>query len=225
MKKFILVPILFCLSASICFAQKRGAIIKPTKPPIKTAPVAEISAADWKILTDALQSENWEKSATLAAQYSKKLEADNDKKQLAQLRYLSLYALAGKILALSSANKTAEEEAAWKTLDEAVGGFIGKEFVLPPHQSLADCKKSVNYICAVQSDDRALRITDTNKAGTSIHSFDYILFDKEISVGDSAENKIFLGGNLKRAEFNQDLSKRWVMRLIFERGFVSLVAR
>jgi hypothetical protein len=33
-----------------------------------------------------------------------------------------------------------------------------------------------------------------------------------------------LGGTLKRAEFNQDLAKPWVMRLFFEKGFVSFAA-
>lgn len=224
MKKFILVAILSCLFFSICSAQKRRTPAGTIKSqPTETLAVAEISDAEWKILTAALQAEEWTKAAALAAQYLKRLTTDNDKKQLAQLRYFYLYGLAGEILAFSDAKLSIEEEAAWTELNEAVGNFTNKEFILPPHQFSSDCKKSVNYICAARDNDHALRITETNRSGTAIYSFDYILFDEKIVPGESSANKIFLGGNLRRAEFNQDLSKRWVMRLIFEKGFVNLV--
>jgi len=224
MKKIILFTILLCFLVPICFAQKRRTPVNTAKPqPIQTPTGTEIPDAEWKILTAALQSENWEKSALLASQYLQKIKIDNEKKQLAQLRYFYLYALAGKILTFASAKKTIEENAVWKELDDAVGEFIGKEFVLPPRRLLNDCKEVLNYICAVTGNERALRVTATNRAGTAIHSFDYVGFDEKILSGEFAERETFLGGKLKRVEFNQDMSKPWVMRLIFEKGFVSLV--
>ncbi len=226
MKKIILFSILLCLFVPICFSQKRQTPINTVKPqPIQKPIITEVSDSEWKILTAALQSENWEKSAILASQYLQKIKIDNEKKQLAQLRYFYLYALAGKILTFSSAKKTLEENAAWKELDLAVGKFIGKEFVLPPRRLLNDCKEVLNYICAVTGNDRALRVTATNKMGTAIHSFDYVGFDEKILSGEFAERETFLGGKLKTVEFNQDMSKPWVMRLIFEKGFVSLVVK
>ena len=226
MKKLILYTILLCLFVPICFAQKRQTPISPAKPqPVQTPTATTISDTEWNILTATLQTENWEKSAFLASQYLQKIKIDNEKKQLAQLRYFYLYALAGKILTFSSAKKTIEENAAWRELDEAVGKFIGKEFVLPPRRLLNDCKEVLNYICAVTGNDRALRVTATNKMGTAIHSFDYVGFDKKILSGEFAERETFLGGKLKTVEFNQDMSKPWVMRLIFEKGFVSLVVK
>jgi len=226
MKKIILYTILLCLFVPICFAQKRQTPINTAKPqPVQTPTATTISDTEWKILTAALQTENWEKSALLASQYLQKIKIDNEKKQLAQLRYFYLYALAGKILTFSSAKKTLEENAAWKELDKAVGSFIGKEFVLPPRRLLNDCKEVLNYICAVKDNDRALRVTATNRAGTAIHSFDYVGFNEKILSGEFAERETFLGGKLKTVEFNQDMSKPWVMRLIFEKGFVSLVVK
>ncbi|MDQ3063710.1 MAG: hypothetical protein M3R14_12760 [Acidobacteriota bacterium] len=226
MKKIILFSILLCLFVPICFSQKRQTPINTVKPqPIQKPIITEVSDSEWKILTAALQSENWEKSAILASQYLQKIKIDNEKKQLAQLRYFYLYALAGKILTFSSAKKIIEENAAWEELDKAVGSFIGKEFVLPPRRLLNDCKEVVNYICAVTGNDRALRVTATNKTGTAIHSFDYVGFDEKILSGEFAERETFLGGKLKTVEFNQDMSKPWVMRLIFEKGFVSLVVK
>lgn len=221
MKKFIFSAIFLSFSVSISLAQKNASPIKPEKPKIvQTTVVKEISDAEWKNLTDALTAEMWDKSALLASQYLQKIKVDNEKKQLAQLRYFYLYALAGKILSLSAANKKLEEDAAWQELDKASSEFTGKEFVLPPRRFLPECREVLNYICTVKNNERALRVTATNRAGTGIHSFDYILFDNKDAVKLSPDTNIFLGGTLKRVEFNQDLSKLWTMRLFFEKGFI-----
>jgi len=226
MKKFSFLTILLCLSVSLAYAQKSRTPVKLIKPQtIQTATAVEIPEAEWQNLTAALKAEMWEKSALLAAQYLQKIKIENDKKQLAQLRYFYLYALAGKILALSNANRTLAENAAWQELDKAVSAFAGKEFVLPPRRFLPECREVLNYICPVKDNERALRVTATNQAGTAIHSFDYVAFENVISINRFLDQEIFLGGKFKRAEFNQDMSKPWVMRLIFEKGFVNLVGK
>ena len=221
MKKFILIIFLFCSSASVGLSQKSQIPSKPrlSEPLI----VTEFSVAEWKTLSDAPRAEDWKTSASLAALYLQRLKIDNDKKQLAQLRYFHFYALAGKILAASSAKISVESDSLWKELDKAVGGFVGKEFVLPPRRLMLECKEVLNYICPVKDNERALRVTATNREGTLIHSFDYVLFDKKIALYEHQGKEIFLGGQFKRAEFNQDVSKPWVMRLIFEKGFVRVV--
>jgi len=226
MKKFILFTALICFSVSICFAQQGKTPVKTIAPkPIQTQTVTEFSEAEWKVLTGALRVEDWKTSALLAARYLEKLKIDNEKKQLAQLRYFYLYALAGKILDASASVKAPiETDSIWKELDTAVNNFIGKEFVLPPRRFLPVCKNVLNYICAVQDNERALRVTATNKGGTMIHSFDYVLFDAKVPLGELTGKEVFLGGRLKRVEFNQNMSKLWVMRLIFEKGFARAVA-
>lgn len=227
MKKFILLTILLCFSVPICFAQQRKTPVKTIEPkPVQMPTVTEFSETEWKSLTDALQAENWNISALLASRYLEKLKTDNEKKQLAQLRYFYLYALAGKILAASASVKVPiETDSMWKELDAAVGNFVGQEFVLPPRHSLPECKNVLNYICPVKNNDRALRVTATNKQGTMIHSFDYVMFDEKVSLGKFTGEEIFLGGRLKKIEFNQDLSKLWIMRLIFEKGFARVLLR
>jgi len=225
MKKFVLFTILLCYSASICIAQNRRTPVKTIEAKLtRTQTIAEFSEIEWKVLTDALQAEDWKTSAPLASRYLEKLKIDNEKKQLAQLRYFYLYALAGKILAASTSVKAPVEiNLMWNELDVAVSKFAGKEFVLPPRRFLPECKTVLNYICAVKDNNRLLRVTATNKAGTMIHSFDYVTFDEKISWGEFIDKEIFLGGKFKRAEFNQDMSKLWVMRLIFEKGFARVI--
>lgn len=241
MKKIYSAAFLLCSCAVLCAGQKSGAPAKP-KPtaaktaakitPAKTAPappvkpktsaiktISEISAADWKILTDALTAEDWNGAASVSARYIERLKTDNAGKQLARLRYFYLYALAGKILKSAAAN-SAETTALRNQLKESAAAFAGEEFVLPPRAFRADCRDVLNYVCPVAGDEKAFRTTATVKNGTDILSFDYVLFARKIDVAEFADNKTFLGGVLRRAEFNEDATKPWVMRLIFNRGFV-----
>ena len=220
MKTFVW--LMFLMAIPVCFGQKTPS------PTVEAAPSrnrsAVISAADWKTLTDAFAAEDWTRAANLAAEDLRKTPVDNDQKQLAQLRYLRLYALAGRVLAVSGARVPVDADALWKELDDAATAFVGQQLVLPPHSFLRDCEKRVNYICRVADDDLALRVTATNKEGTGIHSFDYFVFEPDAMPKKMPETEFFIGGTLKRIEYNQDSSKPWVMRLIFEKGFVSVAA-
>ncbi len=221
LKKSALSVIFLCVSVSICLAQTPAELSKPIQSPTNTG--SEISDNEWKILTDALWTEDWEKAAFFASLLLFRVKADNEKKQLAQLRYFYLYALAGKILGVSDAKKMAEKKATLEELEKAAGTFIGKEFLLPPRQFLSDCQQRINYICPVKDNEKALRVTATNKDATAIISFDYVLFDTKVDLKEFTAKDAFLGGTLKKVEFNNDMSKPWVMRLIFEKGFARVV--
>jgi hypothetical protein len=117
-----------------------------------------------------------------------------------------LYALAGKILA-PTIPKFRWKRIRLERVEIAVSSFAGKESFWPPRRFLPECKAVLNYICAVRNNDRLLRVTATNKEGVMIHSFDYVTFDEKISWGELIEKESFLGGKLKKAEFNQDMSK------------------
>jgi len=253
MKKLILSTGLICISATFGFGQKskttaaapvevkkntpKPKIVSldkskqnanqtksvPTKivAPVKTTAV--ISDVEWKTLTDSLIAEDWDKSAALGLQFTNRIKIDNEKKQLAQLRYLYVYALAGKLFKLSAVKNAAESTAIWEELKRAAARFTNKEFVLPPRQFLGDCRQVFNYICTVKADEKALRSVSTDKKGTEIHSFDYVRFDQKIGFREFKENKIFVGGTIRRVEFNEDLAKPWVMRLVFDKGFARVV--
>ena len=98
MKKFIFFAVLICLSAVGIFAQppRVPGKITPRNVPFKT--VTEISDAEWLTLATALEKEDWKQAVTLADRYLQTLKTENDKKQIAQLRYIYLFSLAGQIL-------------------------------------------------------------------------------------------------------------------------------
>lgn len=215
LKKSVLLVILFCLSSSGCLAQT----------PDQTSPSkdANVSDQEWKTLTDALFTEDWEKAAFFSSLLVDKIKTDDEKKQLARLRYFYLYSLAGKFLELSETKQTVKKDATLTELKKAAENFTGKEFLMPPRQYLSDCEGRVNYICAVKDNEKALRVTATNKDATAIISFDYVLFDTNIDLKQLSTIQAFLGGTLQKVEFNNDPSKPWIMRLIFEKGFVRAI--
>ncbi len=221
LRKSVLSVILFCLSVSGCLAQTPVATDKPAETPTNKG--LDISEKEWKILTDALLAEDWEKGAFFASLLVDRIKTDDEKKQLARLRYFYLYALAGKFLELSETKQTVKKEATLEELKKASQAFIGKEFLLPPRQFLSDCEGRVNFICPVKDNEKALRVTATTKNATAIVSFDYVLFDAKLDFNELNATQAFLGGTLKKIEFNEDLSKPWIMRLIFEKGFIRVV--
>jgi hypothetical protein len=214
--------ILILLFAANVFGQK--IITNPTQEETIFIPnVTVIPDKEWGVMINFLKTENWDRSAFYASGLMRRLKADNDKKQIAQLRYFYLFSLAGKILKFHDAGKTSEKEAVWAELDKAVNESIGKEFILPPREYRSSCNKNLNFICPVENNEKAFRTAATNKEATAIHSFDYVMFDKKIDLSQYADKQIFLGGTLKKVEFNDDLTEPWVMYLIFEKGFVRVV--
>jgi hypothetical protein len=214
MKKLIFLIVLFSLAASFAFGQKRAATAKPTAKNVsEPARAGEIAAADWLTMAEAMYRENWEKVSTLAAQNLQKLKTENAKKQLAQLRYIYLYSLAGKV---------SQGKMAFADFERIANTFVGQEFLLVSRQLLADCKTKVNYICAAKDNDRILRVTATNRSGTAIHLFEYVVLDERFDVRANSEKLAFLGGNLKKVESNLYKSDLKIARLIFDKGYVKV---
>lgn len=225
MKKLIFCAVLIGISAAGIFAQnpRIPAKITPRNVPFKT--VAEISADEWLTLATALEKEDWKQAATLAERYLQTLKTENDKKQIAQLRYIYLFSLAGQILAYNAQGNLAEGEKAWSELDRVMETFIGKDFIMPPRPFTTDCEKKLNVICQVKDTPNAFRTTATNQEGNAIHSFDYVMLDQPADIKEFNGKVTFLGGVLRRAEYNEDKTKPWVLRLFFNKGFLRVVVK
>jgi hypothetical protein len=225
MKSFIFIAVFTLISAAGIFAQppRVPAKVTPRNVPFKT--VTEISDADWLTLATALEKQDWKLSAALAAQHLQALKADNDKKQLAQLRYIYLYSLAGQILAANAQANATEAEKIWTEVDRVMETFINKEFVMPARPFSSDCEKKLNVICPVKDTPNAFRTTATNQEGNAIHSFDYVQFDQPVNIKEFTDKETFMGGVLRRAEYNEDKTKPWVLRLFFNKGFLRVVVK
>ena len=224
MKKVVLLVILFCLSTIVCFSQKsKTSVASNAAKPMQAQPIKEIPDADWGNLINAVQSENWGKSALLASGYLTKIRNENNKKQIARLRYILLYALAGKIVEASFANKKPEEAKTRIELEKAANGFLEKEFFMPSREVSEDCQSKLNYVCRSKQQENVLRVTATNKTGTAIYSFEYVRLKENFSLLKNVGKQVILNGILNKIEFNPNKSNVWIMRLFFENGAVNPV--
>ncbi len=218
--------VLILLLATGAFAQNDKLVLQENVPNIPAAnnENGEISAEDWNKLESSLQLEDWTKTSILADEYLKKLVTETKDRKMARLRYIYLYALAGKVIAYSFSGDRDQELFARNRLDEAAKNFVGKEFIFPVRKILADCKGVVNYVCESKDNAGYLRIAATNSAGTSILFTEYIEMRRVIlDVKNHNKADVVLGGRLSGVRLNPKRSNLLVMTLQFEDGFVEKI--
>ena len=225
MRSFIIFLSLFCFLTSSVFAQTSEIPIKKENPleagKDKFA-VKQISKEDWRIMEDALLADNWAKSARLAKNYLEKLKFETSDKQIARLRYIYLYSLAGKVLSYSFAERNTEEEKAREELKRVSNELIGERFMFPTRRILTECTDVLNYICPAKNKPGFLYVIAANQTGTvASPSIEY--FDMGLNFDIEKHNKkvAVLTGVLDRVEFNPKKTNVWIMRLYFEDGFVA----
>lgn len=211
----------FLLTFSIlCFKPSFGQVIAPPggavpPKPVDSSPLkTELDPKEWGNIVKALDDEDWAWSSTLIRSSMTKLAADNEKKQLAQLRYFLLYSLAGK----ASKNPLAYTE-----LEKALSELTDKEFLFPARQVRLDCARSVNQICPVKSTELAVRMTATNKSLTLIHAFEYVELPNAFNIRANNGRKAYISACLKKAELNPKKQDSWIMRLYFNGGEINLM--
>lgn len=210
--------VLALLSSQAVPAQTNNSKRKRSLP----AAVGSISDKDWGLLAGALSREEWGAAERLTQEFLSRLKSENDMKQMAQLRYLRLYSLAGKLNALISGRNDAAAPAARETLKIEAARFADADVVMPARELSVSCRGKVNFICPVKENPKALRITATNKDGDAILSFDYVLFDEAVKLSEFEGRKVFVGGRFDRIELNDDPAKPWVMRLFLKNGFARI---
>lgn len=215
MKKFAFLFFLLTLAIAPLTAQKRRAAA-PKKivaaPPASVTAVAEISAAEWDALTETLDKEEWTQAAALSSAAIGKLKGENEKQQLARLRYLHIYALTGKI---------ARGNASYAELEKILPNFVGREFVMPNRTILADCSQKVNYICPVKDDNQILRVTAADKAAI-IHLFEYVKLSENFDAAQNSGKPATLSAILESYETYTGKPNTKIIRLIFAAGLVGL---
>jgi hypothetical protein len=224
MKLFCLLFIL--ISAFSVFAQTNKLVLEENIPNILAEKIrkVDISAEDWTKLESALALEDWTKTSVLAEEYLKQLDTETKDGKRARLRYIYLYALAGKVISYSFSGDRDMEISARNRLDEAAKAFVGEEFIFPVRKILGNCKGVVNYVCDSSDNAGYLRIAATNLSGTSILFTEYIEMRRvKLDVKRFDKADVVLGGRLKGVRLNPKRSNLLVMTLQFEDGFVDKI--
>lgn len=224
-KSFLFILFISLMSYSITAQTRKVAANPAPKKPVSAAKISapsansaaltELPAEEWDAIVKSIEAENWNKSSVLALAALKKLKNDNEKKQMARLRYFYIYSLAGKI-----AQKTMPPS----ELERISQAFIGQDFLMPSRQVLADCTGKVNYVCTVKADEKSLRVTATSKSAT-IHSFEYVKLSEKFDTSGNDGKEVFLGGKLQKLEIGAYKNGIKIVKLYFEDGFADVVIK
>jgi len=201
MKRIILVTLFSCVIHLTVFAQQ-------------PKPANTLSEKQWNDVVSALETENWGAAADYSLKYMKQLKTDNPEKSLARLRYIYLFASAGKVI---------EGKMSRAELERIVNNFVGKEIVLPDVPIDVDCKGALNAICASDEENYDLLIASTNVKGTSIHALVNVKLEPKVDYTKYKGREASVGGVVRSIELNPNVMRIWAMRIALEKGYIMLL--
>ena len=174
-------------------------------------PAATVTDDDFQKVLIAVSNEDWETAVALSSKFLKQMKDDD--KRLPRLRYIYLYAAAGKVtdgkMEFDDFAKSAKE-------------FVGKEVELPYRPITLECRGAMNFICpSNEKQDRAM-VAATNKTGTSILAFEYVQLKEPFDFAHHEDERASISGNIDAIVPNPNKSRFLVMRLFITNGVVNL---
>lgn len=195
MKHLIVVILFLCAGCSAALAQ---------------TPPAEVSTKQWQDVLVAVSGEQWDKAFQLASQYKEQMKPGDER--LPRLRYIYLYAAAGRVAA---------GVMSFDEMDGLLKDFVGKEIALPYRPIAVECHGDLNYICAQSSKDK-LVVAAANKSGTTIHAFEYVQLKEEFDAASYRDQYASITGVVEAIKLNPNKSRFLVMRIYVTGGVVTL---
>jgi hypothetical protein len=164
---------------------------------------------EWRDLINNLQTENWQDANTKSLSLLNTMpNAGADDVTAALLRIMYIHSEAG----LLDSNKVTQDEAL-----KAVKGFTGKLIILPAHR--VALKWALNTIQMVNEKTDTLFVTETNRQGTDIFAFDYVIPTNKWPIEDfkNSDGKLYsLGGIIKSITVEGHMLPRF--KIIIEQG-------
>ena len=168
-----------------------------------------MESQEWRDLINNLQTENWQDANTKSLSLLNQMPAAApDDPTAALLRTMYIHSEAG----LLNSGKITQDEAI-----KAVKGFTGKMIILPAHR--VALKWALNTIQMVNEKTDTLFVTETNRKGTDIFAFDYIIPENKWSVEDfkTRDGEFYsVGGIIKSIAVEGRMLPRF--KIIIEHG-------
>lgn len=177
----------------------------------QTKPSTEVTEAQWHDVLVAVTNEEWSTTVELSSRYLKQLKESDER--LPRLRYIYLYAAAGKV---------SEGEMSYDELEKSVKDFVGKEVVLPYRTIALHCRGDLNFICPDDKDKDKLMVAATNKMGTNIHAFEYVQLKEPFDFASHDGEEASISGTIDSIQPNPNKSRVLVMRLYISKASVNL---
>jgi len=170
-----------------------------------------VSDDDFQKVLVAASTEDWDSAVALSSKFLKQMKADD--KRITRLRYIYLYAAAGKVT---------DGKMDFDDFTQSAKEFVGKEIELPYRPIRLECRGGMNFICPSNDKPDRVMIAATNKTGTSILAFEYVQLKEPFDFARHEGDKASISGKIDAIVPNPNKSRFLVMRLYVSDGVINL---
>jgi len=174
-------------------------------------PAPTVTDEDYQKVIVAVSNEDWDTAVALSSKFIKLLKDDD--KRLLRLRYIYLYAAAGKVT---------DGRMEFDQLESLAKELVGKQVVLPNRPITLECRGAMNFICPSDNKNNRVMIAASNKTGTSILAFEYVQLTEPFDFAHHEDEAASITGTIDAIVPNPNKSRAIVMRLFITNGVVKL---
>lgn len=171
-----------------------------------------LTEKEWNDLFAALDDDQWGTAADAATKHLKQLKEEDKEHSRARLRYIVIFASAGKVT---------QRQMTYPELEATLKDFIGKEIMLP-FRRVDPCEDGPGRLGALCVRDGKASGAATNRAGTYIHAFEYAELEKPFDAAKHKDKYAAVRGQVKGFQLNPNKSTLWIMRLYVEKATLEL---
>lgn len=180
-------------------------------PALAQQQTATVTDDDFQKILVAVSNEDWDTALFLSSRSLKQIKDDD--KRLLRLRYIYLYAAAGKVT---------DGKMDFDYLAKLAKQLVGKDVVLPYRPITMKCRGAMNFICPSGDKNDRVMVTATNKAGTSILAFEYVQLKEPFDFAHHEDDAASISGTIDSIVPNPNKSRAIVMRLFISNAVVHL---
>ncbi|HEX6189391.1 MAG TPA: hypothetical protein VFZ40_15025 [Pyrinomonadaceae bacterium] len=172
----------------------------------------ELTEKNWNDLFAALDEDQWVTAADAATKYLKQLKEEDKDHSLARLRYILIFASAGKVT---------QRQMTYPELDKVLTDLLGKD-IMTPFRRIDPCEGGPGRLGALCVRETKASGSATNRAGTYIHAFEYAELEKPFDAGKHKDKYGAVRGLFRGYQLNPNKSTLWIMRLYVEKATLEL---
>ncbi|MCM3872626.1 MAG: hypothetical protein ND895_18245 [Pyrinomonadaceae bacterium] len=179
--------------------------------PQQPKPSSTVTDDEFQRVLEAVSNEDWDTTVGLSSKYLKQMKADDER--LPRLRYIYLYAAAGRV----SAGRMEFDD-----LAQSAKEFVGKSVAVPYRPITLECRGALNFICPSKDSRDKLVVAATNKTGTTILAFEYTQLKEPFDFASHEDEEASIIGTIEAIVPNPNKSRAIVMRLYISDAILKL---
>ena len=172
---------------------------------------ATVTDDDFQKVLIAASNEDWDTAVSLSSKFLRQMKDDDNR--LTRLRYIYLYAAAGKVtdgkMEFDDFAKLAKE-------------LVGKPVELPYRPITLQCRGAFNFICPSGDKNDRIQVAASNKTATSILAFEYTQLKEPFDFAHHVDEAASISGTIDSIVPNPNKSRFLVMRLFIANGVITL---